>query len=138
MKSWTVLKPTISSSDRVRVLLLSLDWNDWCSYVCFKSCQLLIMIMFLFLEMLKAQFNISLPTKKCLYKVEIRKFYVIGWYAIINSNIYQVKEKKHNIYRFWGWENKSDRSCLNVRVMMPLDNLFPVSAQSGELRDCHL
>lgn len=49
--------------------------------------------------MLKAQFNtcISLPTKKCLYKVEIRKFYVIGWYAIINSNIYQVKEKKHII-----------------------------------------
>lgn len=87
IKSWTVLKPIISSSDRVRVLLLLLDWNDWCSYVCFKFCQLLIMIMFLFLEMLKAQFNISLPTKKCLYKVEIRKFYVIGWYAIINSNI---------------------------------------------------
>lgn len=54
--------------------------------------------------MLKAQFNtcISLPTKKCLYKVEIRKFYVIGWYAIINSNIYQVKEKKHIITTDFG------------------------------------
>lgn len=39
------------------------------------------------------------------------------------------RKKPHNIYRFWGQENKSDRSCLNVHVMMPLDNLFPVSAQ---------